>query len=54
VDLSKAAQKASEITPLPPARLPIIFTDAEMNFHHHFFQGLEILFGRGNLNTFVS
>jgi hypothetical protein len=54
VDLSKAAEKASEVTPLPPARLPVIFKDEEMNFHHHFFQGLEILFGRENLHVFLS
>jgi len=46
VDLSKAAQKASEVVPLPPARLPKIFIDPEMNFSHHFFQGLERLIGR--------
>jgi len=46
VDLGKAAQKASEVVPLPPARLPKIFIDPEMNFNHHFFQGLERLIGR--------
>lgn len=46
VDLGKAAQKASEVVPLPPARLPKIFIDPEMNFSHHFFQGLERLIGR--------
>jgi hypothetical protein len=46
VDLSKAAQKASEVAPLPPSKLPVIFVDEEMNFYHHFFQGLEILLGR--------
>lgn len=46
VDLSKAAQKAKEIAPLPPSKLPIIFRDDEMNFWHHFFQGLERLIGR--------
>jgi len=47
VDLARAAQKVKEITPLPPARLPIIFLDGDMNFYHHVFQGLEILLGRG-------
>jgi len=46
VDLGKAAQKASEVVPLPPAKLPKIFIDPEMNFSHHFFQGLERLIGR--------
>lgn len=46
VDLTKAAEKVREIAPLPPARLPIIFQDGDLNFYHHFFQGLEILMGR--------
>nr|UYD21355.1 hypothetical protein [Colletotrichum associated negative-sense single-stranded RNA virus 2] len=46
VDLSKAAQKVKEVAPLPPSRLPLIFKDDDMNFFHHFFQGLEILMGR--------
>jgi hypothetical protein len=46
VDLGKAAQKASEVVPLPPAKLPQIYIDEEMNFNHHFFQGLERLIGR--------
>jgi hypothetical protein len=49
IDLAKAAQKAKEIAPLPPAKLPIIFKDPEMNFYHHFFQGLEMLIGRNTL-----
>jgi len=46
VDLSKAAQKAAEVAPLPPAKLPKIYIDHDMNFNHHFFQGLERLMGR--------
>jgi hypothetical protein len=46
IDLGKAAQKASGIVPLPPAKLPKIYIDHEMNFFHHFFQGLERLIGR--------
>lgn len=49
IDLSKAAEKAKEIAPLPAAKLPKIFRDAEMNFLHHFFQGFEILIGRDTL-----
>lgn len=54
VDLGKAAQKASEVVPLPPARLPKIFIDAEMNFSHHFFQGLERLIGRAQVLEIVT
>lgn len=46
VDLSKAAQKAALVAPLPPAKLPIIYVDYTMNFLHHFFQGLERIIGR--------
>lgn len=41
IDIQDAARKASEIIPLPPSRLPIIFVDEELNFYHHFFQGME-------------
>jgi hypothetical protein len=54
VDLTKAAQKARDVAPLPPARLPIIFQDDDMNFFHHFFQGLEILLGRDIVLGIVS
>lgn len=54
VDLSKAAQKASEVAPLPPSKLPIIFADDDMNFHHHFFQGLDILLGKDIVQEIVS
>lgn len=54
VDLSKAAQKASEVAPLPASKLPIIFVDEELNFYHHFFQGIEILLGQSTVNDIVS
>lgn len=54
IDLTKAAQKAKEIAPLPPAKLPIIFKDGDMNFYHHFFQGLEMLIGRSTLVDLVN
>lgn len=54
IDLSKAAQKAKEIAPLPPAKLPIIFKDGDMNFYHHFFQGLEMMIGRSTLVDLVN
>lgn len=46
IDLTAAAQKAREVLPLPPSKLPIIFLDQELNFYHHFFQGLEFIFGK--------
>lgn len=46
VDISKAAEKVREIAPLPVSKLPIIFQDGDLNFLHHFFQGLEIMMGR--------
>jgi hypothetical protein len=54
VDLGNAARKASEVVPLPPAKLPRVYIDSEMNFNHHFFQGLEKLLGREQVITIVS
>jgi hypothetical protein len=54
IDLTKAAEKVRDIIPLPPAKLPKIFLDSELNFNHHFFQGLERLIGRGKLLSIVS
>jgi hypothetical protein len=54
VDITKAAQKASEVVPLPAVRLPIIFQDDNLNFYHHFFQGLEIILGRDIVCDIVS
>jgi hypothetical protein len=54
VDLSKAAQKASEVAPLPASKLPVIFVDDDMNFHHHFFQGLDILLGKDIVQEIVT
>jgi len=54
VDLTKAAQKARDVAPLPPARLPIIFQDDDMNFFHHFFQGLDILMGSETVQKIVT
>lgn len=50
VDLERVAQKAREIAPLPPSKLPIIFIDHELNFYHHFFQGVELMVGRSYLD----
>jgi len=54
VDLSKAAQKASAVAPLPPAKLPRIYLDSDMNFLHHFFQGLDRLLGRDRVLNVVN
>lgn len=40
IDMELAANKAREIIPLPPARLPLIFQDDTLNFYHHFFNGI--------------
>jgi hypothetical protein len=53
VDLSKAAQKAKEVAPLPPSKLPKIFKEDDMNFYHHFIQGMEILMGTEVLDEIV-
>lgn len=53
LDLNRAAEKAAEYAPLPPAMLPIIFHDRELNFSHHFFCGLEVLVGRKFLDNIV-
>jgi len=54
VDLAKAAQKASMVAPLPPSKLPRIYIDSDMNFLHHFFQGLERLIGRERVLSIVN
>jgi hypothetical protein len=54
IDLSVAAQKASEVIPLPASKLPVIFVDQELNFYHHFFQGMEYIFSRDLISSIVS
>jgi len=54
VDLTKAAIKAKEVLPLPAVRLPVIFVDEDLNFHHHFFQGMELLLGREVVESIVT
>lgn len=53
LDLSKAAEKTMEIIPLPPSKLPIIFTDESLNFYHHFFQGMTKLLGQTSVDFIV-
>jgi hypothetical protein len=54
VDLNVAAQKAMEILPMPPAKLPVIFIDEELNFLHHFFQGVTQILGENALKVIAS
>jgi hypothetical protein len=53
LDLEKTAEKAAAFVPLPPAMLPIIFRDPELNFNHHFFQGMETLAGSDLIERIV-
>jgi hypothetical protein len=53
VDLEKVAEKAMEVLPLPPSRLPVIFVDQELNFYHHFFQGINRSLGARQLEEIV-
>lgn len=46
LDIAALAKTAAEVLPLPPVALPLIFTDTDLNFVHHFFQGLEVIAGR--------
>jgi len=46
MNLEKVREKIESYVPLPPAVLPKIFLDPNLNFYHHFMQGLEILAGR--------
>jgi hypothetical protein len=49
LDPELAASKFRQIQPLPPAKLPIIFNDNELNFFHHFFGGLRVMMGLPDL-----
>jgi len=54
MDLDKVSEKAREVVPLPPAQLPIIFADDSLNFHHHFFQGLNSVLDRDVIQDIVT
>jgi hypothetical protein len=54
LDMEVASEKMQKFVPLPPVSLPIIFIDRDLNFSHHFFQGLEILLGRKYVKSIVS
>lgn len=53
LNLEKTAEKAQEVVPLPPSFLPRIFRDPDLNFNHHFFQGVEKLAGRSFITRIV-
>lgn len=40
IDMEMAAIKAQEVAHLPSAKLPVIFVDQNLNFYHHFFNGI--------------
>lgn len=54
LDLAKVATKAIQFIELPPVCLPLIFMDKELNFNHHFFQGMEMLLGRETMESMTS
>lgn len=46
LDMASMAKQAAKVAPLPPVLLSLIFKDNDLNFMHHFFNGLEVLGGR--------
>lgn len=46
LDIKGLTRVAAEVVPLPPVALPRIFSDEDLNFYHHLFNGLEIFSGR--------
>lgn len=50
LDLEATAALAQKHIRLPPVKLPLIFLDEDLNFNHHFFQGMDILTGRNLLH----
>lgn len=49
IDLGEVADAAREVIPLPPSQLPVIFSDQELNFYHHFFRALRNKLGDSEL-----
>lgn len=43
LDIDKVTKKTQSLAPLPPVKLPVIFTDPTLNFYHHFFEGFFFL-----------
>jgi len=54
LDLQIAQKRVMEFVPLPPVYLPIIFIDKDLNFSHHFFQGMDVLLGKKYMEKIVS
>lgn len=54
MNIEKVREKIEAYVPLPPAILPKIFIDPNLNFYHHFMQGLEILAGREYITRVMS
>jgi hypothetical protein len=54
LDIQTAQKRVVEFIPLPPVCLPIIFMDKDLNFSHHFFQGLDVLLGKKYMEKIVS
>jgi hypothetical protein len=53
LNMEVAQKKATEFVPLPPVFLPMIFVDKDLNFSHHFFQGMDILLGKKYMERIV-
>jgi len=54
LNMDVAQKKVTEFVPLPPVCLPLIFVDKDLNFSHHFFQGMDILLGKKYMERVVT
>jgi len=54
VDYEATAAKAMEVFPLPQSKLPVIFVDDNLNFYHHFFEGMKYVVGETLLDGIVT
>lgn len=54
LNMNDLAREAKAVLPLPPVFLPKIFRDDDLNFTHHFFQGLEMIGGRSFITDIAS
>lgn len=54
IDVGKVREKVEKYVPLPPAVLPKVFIDPELNFLHNFMQGLEMLAGRDYITRIMA
>lgn len=53
MDEAKAAKIIKEVLPLPALQLPIIFASSQLNFLHHFFNGILLLIGPESMTYIV-